>query len=146
MTGSMPACASQVSYSVARLRRRSRSRPSSLIRPGRIKELGRERERRRKRATEYDTWLAQAGMDPVTDAASFRERTDQISTARSRAEEQEQQARGKLDNLAIARHGNTTATDALRREITSLQQQRSSIPAQLLALRRELATATGVSD
>jgi uncharacterized protein YPO0396 len=112
----------------------------------RIEELGRERERRRKRATEYGTWLAQAGMDPVTDAASFRERTDQISTARSRAEEQEQQSRGKLDKLAVARHDNTTATDALRREITSLQQQRSSIPAQLLALRRELATATGVSD
>lgn len=111
-----------------------------------IEELGRERERRRKRATEYSTWLAQAGMDPVTDAASFRERTDQISTARSRAEEQEQQARGKLDDLAIARHENTTATDVLRHEITSLQQQRSSIPAQLLALRRELSTATGVSD
>ena len=113
---------------------------------GRIEELGRERERRRKRATEYGAWLAQAGMDPVTDAASFRERTDQISTARSRAEEQEQQARGKLDDLAVARHDNTIATDALRREITSLQQQRSSIPAQLLALRHELATAAGVSD
>lgn len=113
---------------------------------GRIEELGRERERRRKRATEYGAWLAQAGMDPVTDGASFRERTDQVSTARSRAEEQEQQDRGKLDDLAIARHDNTTATEALRREIASLQQQRSSIPAQLLALRRELATATGVSD
>ncbi|MGW5679243.1 ATP-binding protein [Streptomyces sp. NPDC003860] len=113
---------------------------------GRVEELGRERERRRKRATEYGTWLAQAGMDPVTDAASFRERTGHVSTARSRAEEQEQQARGKLDDLAIARHDNTTATDTLRREITSLQQQRSSIPAQLLALRRELATATGVLD
>ncbi|MFD6821956.1 ATP-binding protein [Streptomyces sp. NPDC060085] len=112
----------------------------------RIEELGRERERRRKRATEYGTWLAQAGMDPVTDAAAYRERTDQISTAHSRAEEQEQQSRRKLDELAIARHDNTTATDLLRREITSLQQQRSSIPAQLLALRRELATATGVSD
>lgn len=113
---------------------------------GRIEELGRERERRRKRATEYGTWLAQAGMDPVTDAASFRERTGHVSTARSRAEEQEQQSRGKLDDLAIARHDNTTATDTLRREITSLQQQRSNIPAQLLALRRELATATGVLD
>ncbi|MEU2916389.1 ATP-binding protein [Streptomyces massasporeus] len=113
---------------------------------GRIEELGRERERRRRRAAEYSTWLARAGMEPVTDTASFRERTDQISTARTQAEEQEQQHREKLDGLAIARHDNTTATDEVRREITSLQQQRSSIPAQLLDLRRELAAAAGVLD
>ncbi|MER8199374.1 hypothetical protein ABTY00_36295 [Streptomyces microflavus] len=101
---------------------------------GRIEELGRERERRRKRATKYGAWLALAGMGPLPDAASFHERTVQISTARSRAKEQGQQARGKLDDLAVARHDNTAATDALRGEITSLQ-QRSSIPAQLLDLR-----------
>ncbi|MFH8443411.1 ATP-binding protein [Streptomyces sp. NPDC018026] len=113
---------------------------------GRIDELGRERQRRRSRATEYNGWLAQAGMDPVTDSVSFRERTEQISSARALAGEQEQQDREELDGLAVARRDNTAATEAMRREITSLQQQRSSIPAKLLALRRELAAAAGVSD
>lgn len=113
---------------------------------GRIEELGRERGRRHKRAADYGNWLVRAGMTPVTDAASFRERTAQISATRGRAQEEEQQSRAKLDGLAVARHDNTTATKALQREIASLQQQRSSIPARLLELRRELATAAGVSD
>ncbi|MDT0460682.1 ATP-binding protein [Streptomyces sp. DSM 41527] len=111
---------------------------------GQIDELGRERKRRRDRATEYNGWLAQAGMEPVTDSASFHERTEQVSAARIRAAEQERQDREELDGLAVRRRDNTAATDEMRREITSLQQQRSSIPAQLLELRRELAGAIGV--
>jgi uncharacterized protein YPO0396 len=113
---------------------------------GRIEELGRERERRYKRAAEYGNWLVRVGMAPVTDAASFRERTAHVSTARARAKEEEQQDRAKLDGVAVARHDNTIATKAVQREIASLQQQRSSIPARLLELRRELAAVTGVCD
>ncbi|MFD9124523.1 ATP-binding protein [Kitasatospora sp. NPDC059571] len=112
----------------------------------RIQELGRERGRRQGRATDYGNWLAQAGMDPVTDTASFRERTAQISAARTRAEEQEHHHRAALGALAIERRDNTAATDDVRREIASLQQQRSSIPVRLLELRHELAAATGVPD
>ncbi|WP_406336303.1 hypothetical protein OG814_31960 [Streptomyces zaomyceticus] len=113
---------------------------------GRIDELGRERERRRKRAAEHEEWLTQAGLEPVTDAASFRERFGQIATARTKAHEQEQLDRQELGDLAVARRDNTQATDEVRREITSLQQQRSSIPARLVDLRHELADAVGLAD
>ncbi|MFJ7205227.1 ATP-binding protein [Streptomyces sp. NPDC098789] len=111
-----------------------------------IDELGRERERRRKRAGEHGGWLAQAGLEPITGVASFRDRTDEIGTARTKVDEQEQRDRQELDDLAVARRDNTTATDENRREITSLQQQRSSIPAKLVDLRHELAGAVGVAD
>ncbi|MFD5620530.1 ATP-binding protein [Streptomyces yangpuensis] len=111
---------------------------------GRIDELGRERRRRRDRAAEYHGWLTQAGMDPVTDSVSFRERMVHVATARSQAADQERQDREEFDRLAIARRDNTAATDETRREITSLQQQRSSIPARLLDLRRELAAAADI--
>ncbi|MEU6182926.1 ATP-binding protein [Streptomyces coeruleorubidus] len=111
----------------------------------RIDELGRERDRRRKRSSEYQSWLERAGLPPVNDPASFHERASQISLAREQATEHEQQARQELDELAVARHANTTATEAIRREITSLHSQRSSIPARLLDLRRDLAAAVGVA-
>ncbi|GHB09211.1 ATP-binding protein [Streptomyces termitum] len=111
---------------------------------GRIDELGRERRRRRDRAAEYNGWLAQAGMDPVTDSVSFRERMAHVATARSQAADQERLDRKEFDRLAVTRRDNTAATDETRREITSLQQQRSSIPAHLLDLRRELAAAADI--
>ncbi|MGW2017607.1 ATP-binding protein [Streptomyces sp. NPDC001927] len=111
---------------------------------GRIAELGRERQRRRDRAAEYGKWLTHAGMDPVADSVSFRERAEHIAAARTRAEEEERRDREELDGLAVARRDNTAATNEMRHEITSLQQQRSSIPARLLDLRRELADAAGV--
>ncbi|MET9615391.1 ATP-binding protein [Kitasatospora indigofera] len=112
----------------------------------RIQELGRERGRRQQCAADYGNWIGQAGMDPVTDAASFRERTVQIAGARIRAEEQERSHRALLDALAVERRDNTTATADVRREIDSLQQQHSNIPARLLELRRELARAAGLPD
>ncbi|WP_052707752.1 ATP-binding protein [Streptomyces rubellomurinus] len=110
----------------------------------RIKELGRDRERRRDQASKYDGWLGQASLAPVTDAVSFRERSDQIAQVRARIEQQEQQAREELDALAVQRDKNNTATQDLRREITSLQSQRSSIPSRLLSLRQDLAAALEV--
>jgi uncharacterized protein YPO0396 len=111
----------------------------------RIDSSGRERDQRRKQADAYSGWLAQASLEPVTDAASFHERSGEIATAQAQAVEQEEIASQELGALAVARRDNTAATDEIRREITSLQQQRSSIPAALLDLRRELAASVGVA-
>ncbi|MFT9473660.1 hypothetical protein [Streptomyces sp. Mo3] len=54
---------------------------SFMLLTGRIDELGRERKRRRDRATEYNGWLAQAGMETVTDSASFHERARPLPPA-----------------------------------------------------------------
>ncbi|KDN85725.1 ATP-binding protein [Kitasatospora cheerisanensis] len=111
----------------------------------RIEDLRRERDRRRERAAGYTGWLGKAGLDPVSDAVSFYERSGQISEVRAQVTQQEQRARDELDALAVDRHNNTKESDELRREITSLQSQRSSIPSRLLELRQNLATAVDVS-
>jgi len=111
----------------------------------RIGELSGERDRRRSRAGDYAGWLGTAGLEPVGDKASFRERAHQIAEARAHAEQLEQQEREELDALAVARHNNTKESGEVQHEITSLQSQRSSIPAKLLELRQNLAAATEVS-
>ncbi|MGW2541562.1 ATP-binding protein [Kitasatospora sp. NPDC001574] len=109
----------------------------------RIGELRGERDRRRGRAGEYGDWLRTAGLEPVSDAVSFRERADQIAEARADATSLEEREREELGALAVDRHHNNEETGEIRQEIASLQSQRSSIPAKLLALRQSLSTATG---
>ncbi|MFF4386262.1 ATP-binding protein [Streptomyces sp. NPDC001552] len=111
----------------------------------RIGELCGERDRRRARAGEYTGWLGTAGLEPVGDAVSFRERSGQVAEARSHATRLEQQEREELDALAVDRHHNNKETGEIRQEIASLQSQRSSIPAKLLELRRNLSAAAGVT-
>ncbi|MFB8198374.1 ATP-binding protein [Kitasatospora purpeofusca] len=110
-----------------------------------IENLGRERDQRRQRAATYEGWLEKAGLKPVTDALSFHERSEQITEARTWDAQQEQRAREALDRLAVERHNNTEESGEIRREITSLQNQRSSIPSHLLDLRHNLAAAVGIS-
>ncbi|WP_166347416.1 ATP-binding protein [Phytoactinopolyspora limicola] len=94
-------------------------------------------ERRGRRGT-FDTRVAAAGLDPVTDAEGFASLTAQVRERQSRLEAEHDTVEAQRATLLGDRGDLRRRGEETRAELTSLASRKSNLPSSLLTIREKL--------
>lgn len=109
-----------------------------------LTEAGGQLSRRRVRHDQLSVALAEAGLDPVDSAAALARRVHEATAALAELEQAERRQGEERDRLAVERDGLEQQARAVRTELASLAQRRSSIPDREFTLRARLCEELGI--
>ncbi len=100
---------------------------------------------RREARGRFDTAVADAGLDPVTDGAAFTALSSRVGAERPRLAAE----KSELDAVIAEAHGRQSdlkrKSDSVNDEIVSLEQRTNNLPAEQVELRAELCAALDVT-
>ena len=109
-----------------------------------IKDQGERADERRRRAEEYQTLTQRLALDPLGDEAVFVENRQRVEHALETLEDRKAEAQNAVTEAAVAFRDGREGVEEVERELNSLRQRRSNIPAAMLALRERLCESTGL--
>ncbi len=90
--------------------------------------------------------LSHAGLDPVTDAVSFRRRLAQLNDGLARERAVIVDEDNRIGELKVERHGVDEQSNTVNAELVSLRDRRSNIPLRSIQIRHALCEALGLTD
>ena len=105
-----------------------------------------ERDVRHKRAEQYDDLARAAGLSGARDESSFAANRRMIAAAREHADAAHAEAQNAFTEASVDFRRWKEKHDELARELKSLRERRTNIPARMLALRDTLARQIGLDE
>ncbi|CDG53785.1 MULTISPECIES: ATP-binding protein [Halomonadaceae] len=109
-----------------------------------IKDQGERADERRRRAEEYQALTQRLALDALGDEAVFVENRQRVEQALETLEDRKAEAQNAVTEAAVAFRDGREGVEEVERELDSLRQRRSNIPAAILALRERLCESTGL--
>ena len=109
-----------------------------------IKEQGERADERRRRAEEYQELTQHLALDPLGDETVFQDNRQRVEQALDTLEDRKAEAQNAVTEAAVAFRDGRVGVEEVERELDSLRQRRSNIPAAMLALRERLCESTGL--
>ena len=111
-----------------------------------ILRIGNEKEARQARASKYDERAIAAGLSPASDAEAFRRNQAALQRALAQVDEEQASLQNARTEVEVEFRDLRVQHEAVQRELQSLLQRRSNIPARMLELRAQLCEAEGIPE
>ena len=102
------------------------------------------RDHRRERRARFETCLAEAGLDPVSNPGQFRARCDEIETAAVALQTQLADLDNRITDAAVTKRELEAESTEIVAELTSLRRRPSNIPDRNMRIRERLCAEIGV--
>jgi uncharacterized protein YPO0396 len=110
----------------------------------RIDDRSARRDDRRERRVRYDDLLVAAGLEPVSDAGLFGQRSDEIALAAVALQTQLADLDNRITDCAVTKRGLDAESTEIAAELASLRQRPSNIPDRNMRIRERLCLELGI--
>ena len=111
-----------------------------------VQRLNADAADRRRRAARYEEHARGAGLPPAADLDTFELNRAAITSSREQAESERASAQNAMTDAQADLRELRKQYDEVERELASLRQRRSNIPARMLVLRSSLCAELGLDD